>query len=255
MSAAEIETQLRSLGDEDCARVLRRFFKTGPGEYGEGDTFVGIKVPALRRLAREHQQLDLAEAEALLRSPIHEGRMLALLILVRQFARGDEALRQRIYELYLKNTAHINNWDLVDCSAEHIVGGFLVSRDRGLLDRLAGSSLLWERRIALLAAFHFIKRNDFADTLRLVPKLLGDRHDLIHKAAGWMLREVGKRDFVTADAFLRIHYQRMPRTMLRYAIERFPEERRLQYLKGTLPPADDFGLPVSPRKPKPARNG
>lgn len=238
MTAAEITSRLRQLGDEAIARGLRRFFKTGPGEYGEGDTFVGIKVPTLRQLAREYQQLDLVEAEALLGSSIHEGRMLALLILVRQFAKSDATRKQSIYELYLRNTTHINNWDLVDASAEHIVGGFLASRGREPLDRLAMSALVWERRISVMATFHFIKRGEFADTLRIAALLLQDRHDLIHKAVGWMLREIGKRDLVTEEAFLRIYYRRMPRTMLRYAIERFSEERRQQYLKGTLPPAD-----------------
>jgi len=238
MTAAEITSRLRHLGDEAIARVLRRFFKTGPGEYGEGDTFVGIKVPPLRQLAREYQQLDLVEAETLLRSSIHEDRMLALLILVRQFAKSDDTRKQNIYELYLRNTTHINNWDLVDASAEHIVGGFLASRGREPLDRLAMSALVWERRISIMATFHFIKRGEFADTLRIAALLLQDRHDLIHKAVGWMLREIGKRDLVTEEGFLRIYYRRMPRTMLRYAIERFSEERRQQYLKGTLPPAD-----------------
>ncbi len=237
MTAAEIDTRLRRLGDEATAQVLRRFFKTGPGEYGEGDTFVGLKVPALRRLAREYQRLHLVEAEGLLRSPIHEARMLALLILVRQFTKGNADLKRRIHELYLRNVARVNNWDLVDASAEHLVGGYLASRGRGLLDRLAGSALVWERRISILATFQFIKRGEFADTLRIAALLLEDKHDLIHKAVGWMLREIGKRDLVTLEGFLRIYYQRMPRTMLRYAIERFSEERRQQYLKGTLPPA------------------
>ncbi len=240
MTAAEIVSQLRQLGDPAIASVLRRFFKTGPGEYGAGDTFVGIKVPPLRKLAREYRQLDLAEAETLLRSAIHEGRLLALLILVGQFARGDDTLRQRIHDLYLRNTSHVNNWDLVDASAEHIVGGYLSAGGRELLDRLAGADLLWERRIAILATFHFIKRREFADTLRIAGLLLQDRHDLIHKAVGWMLREVGKRDLVTEEAFLRINYRRMPRTMLRYAVRALPGRAPAALPQGH-PPAGQNG--------------
>jgi 3-methyladenine DNA glycosylase AlkD len=238
MTATEIQDRLRELGDEAVAQVMRRFFKTGPGGYGEGDTFVGLKVGPLRKLAKEYQALSLTEAEALLHSEIHEGRLLALLILVRGFARGDETQRKSIYDLYLRNTAHINNWDLVDSSAEHIVGGHLHSRSRKPLDRLARSNLVWERRISILATFHFIKKKEFADALRIAGLLLTDEHDLIHKAVGWMLREVGQRERATEENFLRVQYQRMPRTMLRYAIERFPEERRQHYLKGTLPSAD-----------------
>jgi 3-methyladenine DNA glycosylase AlkD len=234
MQATDIETHLRQLGDETTAAVQRRFFKTGLGEYGEGDSFVGLKVPALRQLARQYQHLDLAEAEALLHSLLHEGRLLALLILVRAFQKGDNNCRKDIYELYLANIAQVNNWDLVDASAEHIVGGYLSSRGRRPLDRLARSAVVWERRIAVLATFHFIKRHDFVDLFRLAKALLADKHDLMHKAVGWMLREVGKRDQAAEESFLCLHYRRMPRTMLRYAIERFPEERRQQYLKGTL---------------------
>ena len=235
MIASEIVARLRQVGDPEVATVLQRFFKTGVGEYGEGDFFVGLKVPAVRKLAKEYQSLSLAEAELLLNSEVHEGRLLALVILARSFAQGDETQRKLIYDLYLRNTTHINNWDLVDASAEHIVGGFLHSRSRKPLIGLSKSSLVWERRIAIMATFHFIKKKEFADTLQVAGLLLDDRHDLIHKAVGWMLREVGKRDRSTEESFLRIHYQRMPRTMLRYAIERFPEERRQQYLKGTLP--------------------
>jgi 3-methyladenine DNA glycosylase AlkD len=235
MTASEIQNRLRELGDEATAHALRRFFKTGPGQYGEGDTFSGLKVGPLRQLAKDYRDLALAEAEALLHSEIHEGRLLALLILVRAFGRGNEMQRKSIYDLYLRNTAHINNWDLVDASAEHIIGGYLHSRSRKPLDRLARSNLVWERRVSILATFHFIKKKEFAETLRIAVLLLEDRHDLIHKAVGWMLREVGKRSSPTEESFLRLHYKRMPRTMLRYAIERFPEERRQHYLKDTLP--------------------
>lgn len=232
MTAEEIRERLAALGDERVAAVSRRFFKTGPGGYGEGDLFRGVRVPALRALAKECEGAGPQEAGRLLRSPFHEDRLLALLILVRLYARGDEAARAKIYGLYLKSTRFINNWDLVDSSAEHIVGAHLRERGRGPLRLLAKSADLWERRIAVLATFHFIKRGEFAETLRVARELLSDREDLIHKAVGWMLREVGKRDPSAEEEFLKEHCRRMPRTMLRYAVERFPEERRRRYLKG-----------------------
>jgi 3-methyladenine DNA glycosylase AlkD len=232
MDVADIRKRLRRLGDEDKARVLQRFFKTGPGEYGEGDRFVGIKVPELRKLAKEFQEVGYNAVRALLKSPVHEERLLALLILVRRYSKADEGGKKKIYDLYLKHTRWINNWDLVDLSAEHIVGHFLREKDKTPLYRLAGSELLWERRIAVLATFHLIKRNSFSETLKISEMLLLDQEDLIHKAAGWMLREVGKRDLETEEAFLKAHYKSMPRTMLRYAIERFPEAKRQRYLKG-----------------------
>jgi 3-methyladenine DNA glycosylase AlkD len=233
VTAQEIEQRLRTLGNTQEAIFLQRFFKTGPGEYGEGDVFLGLRVPTLRKLAKEYRGLPVEEMQLLLHSPHHEARLLALLLLVQAFQR-EEGLRQTIYELYLANTARVNNWDLVDSSAEHIVGGFLWERSRQPLRRLGRSASLWERRIAILSTFHFIRRNDFADTLRVAALLLGDPEDLIHKAVGWMLREVGKRDQPAEEAFLVEHRRQMPRTMLRYAIERFPEDRRRQYLKGTL---------------------
>src|SRR5262245_3998514 len=232
MVAGEAETRLRELADDEVAAGMRRFFKTGPGQYGEGDRFLGIKATPLRQLAREFRSLPVGEARKLLASAFHEARMLALLVLVRAFEKGDEPSREPIYDLYLANTARVNNWDLVDASAPAIVGGFLAGRDRGPLTRLARSASLWERRIAVVATLHFTRRGDFADTLRLAGLLLEDREDLIHKAVGWMLREVGKRDQAVLEGFLAGHCRRMPRTMLRYAIERFPEGRRRQYLRG-----------------------
>jgi 3-methyladenine DNA glycosylase AlkD len=234
MNALEIHHHLQTLADEDKASVLQRFFKTGPGEYGEGDVFLGIRVPQLRKLAKTHQALALPEITTLLRSPIHEERLLALLILVRAYSRGDMSRQEEIYRLYLEHTAFINNWDLVDASAEHMVGAHLKDRSKEPLYRLARSPLLWERRIAIMATFHYIKGGDHAETLRLAAMLLRDGEDLIHKAVGWMLREVGKRDVSVEEAFLKEHYRTMPRTMLRYAIERFPEERRQRYLKGEM---------------------
>jgi 3-methyladenine DNA glycosylase AlkD len=213
------------------AAVLQRFFKTGPGEYGEGDVFLGVRVPAIRALVRETRgRVGRSAAYALLDSPLHEARMLGLLILVDRFHRGDEEERRSIYDAYLGATARINNWDLVDLSAEHIVGGWLLTRDRRVLDRLARSEWLWDRRIAVLATFHFIRRGQFEDTLRLAAHLLGDSHDLMHKAVGWMLREVGKRSPDTLRGFLAAQAAVMPRTMLRYAIERLPDAERRRWM-------------------------
>jgi 3-methyladenine DNA glycosylase AlkD len=234
MIAAEIQEELARLADPRTASIARRFFKTGPGEYAAGDLFRGIRVPVLRRLSKKYQSITLPEAERLLKSSFHEDRLLALLLLVHLYAKGDESTRSKIYQTYLKNTKFINNWDLIDSSAEHIVGAFLWDRGRKPLYRLARSSSLWERRIAVMATFHFIKRGEFSETLKIVQMLLADSEDLIHKAAGWMLREIGRRDFKAEEGFLQVNYKRMPRVMLRYAIEKFPEEKRVQYLKGEI---------------------
>lgn len=230
----EIEQELHALANAETAANLAWFFKTAPGEYGEGDRFYGIRVPVLRKLAKKYQALDLTGCRTLLCSPYHEARLLALLILVRHYDRGDEETRTKIYHLYLTHTAYVNNWDLVDSSAEHIIGRHLMERDRSVLYTLACSSSVWERRIAIMATFHFIKAGSFEETLRLADVLLNDTHDLIHKAVGWMLREVGKRDQAVAEGFLRPRYRQMPRTMLRYAIERYPENLRQQYLRGEI---------------------
>src|SRR5690606_34605426 len=210
----DIERELQELANPEVAAFLAGFFKTGPGEYGEGDRFLGIRVPVLRKLAKKHQSLELAGCRALLVSPYHEARLLALLILVRAYDRGDERRRDAIYRLYLDHTPYINNWDLVDCSAEHIVGRHLESGEKAVLYELARSSSVWERRIAIMATFRYVKAGAFEETLRIADMLLEDPHDLIHKAVGWMLREVGKRDRAVAEAFLRPRYRRMPRTML-----------------------------------------
>jgi len=228
----EIQQRLRTLADPKRAAVHQRFFKTGPGEYGEGDRFLGIRVPVLRKLAREYRDLSLLETKKLLASPIHEERFLALLIMVLKYRTGNEEEHKTIYQLYLDSTHYINNWDLVDTTAEHIVGDYLRERDRSALQCLAASQSLWERRIAILSTFHYIKRGSFDETLTIAEALLDDPEDLIHKAVGWMLREIGKRDMKTEEGFLRRRYMAMPRTMLRYAIEKFPEPLRQQYLKG-----------------------
>lgn len=222
---------LRRYSDKEKAKVLRGFFKAGPGEYGEGDIFLGVTVPFIRKVVRRFQDLPLSDAIKLLRSKPHEERLLALLILVGQFKRGDHKAKERIFKAYLANTKFINSWDLVDLSAPHIVGGFLIDKNRRVLNKLTKSPLLWERRIAILATFAFIRMGDFGSTFSITKFLLSDEENLIHKACGWMLREVGKRDLRAEEKFLRKNYQAMPRTMLRYAIERFSENKREAYLQ------------------------
>jgi 3-methyladenine DNA glycosylase AlkD len=234
MVIAAIQKELESLANPRYAAILQRFFKTGPGQYGEGDRFRGLRVPVLRKVARKYRHLSLAEVEQLLQSAFHEDRLLALLILIDHYYRCDDAFRGEIHRFYLDHTGWVNNWDLVDASAPHLVGHYLSGRAKDPLTRLAASGVLWERRMAIIATFHFIKQGDFDDTLRVARLLLGDPEDLIHKAVGWMLREVGKRQVAVAEAFLQAHQRNMPRTMLRYAIERFPEARRQAYLRGAV---------------------
>jgi len=234
MSAEEIEARLKKLGNKARAISSGRYFKTGPGQYGEGDIFLGLSAPQLRGLAKEYRDTTASDALRLLGSPFHEARVLALLILTHIYNKGDGAAKKEIYESYLANTRFINNWDLVDVSAPHIVGDYLTDKSRRPLYRLAKSASLWERRISIIATARFIKDWDFRDTFELSKILIRDDHDLIHKAVGWMLREVGKRDRASEEEFLIEHYQQMPRTMLRYAIERFPEPRRQMYLKGKI---------------------
>lgn len=234
MTAQKIQKYLRQFASKDKARLLQGFFKTGPGQYGEGDKFLGVMVPDVRRTVKEFAEAPLPEVQKLLRSSFHEERVLALLLLVRKFETGDDGAKKRIYTLYLKNTKYINNWDLVDLSAPKIVGPYLDGGSRSLLYRFVRSKSLWERRIAILATFHFIRQSDFVDALALAETLLADKEDLMHKAVGWMLREVGKKDVAVLEGFLRKHYGRMPRTALRYAIERFPETKRQKYLKNKI---------------------
>jgi 3-methyladenine DNA glycosylase AlkD len=230
----QIRKAMRRLGSKERAELSQRYFKTGPGQYGEGDIFLGLNASELKALTVEHQALAMDDVLLLLESPVHEERMLALLILVRAYSKGDETTKKRIYETYLANTRFINNWDLVDASAHYIVGRYLIDKSRKPLYSLARSSSLWERRIAIVSTFWFIRQNQFADTLKVSKLLLADKEDLIHKAVGWMLREVGKRDLPAEEGFLREHYKMMPRTMLRYAIEKFPEPHRQMYLKGEI---------------------
>jgi 3-methyladenine DNA glycosylase AlkD len=230
--AEAIRTELRSLADPEKAIVLKRFFKTGPGEYGEGDLFHGIVVPKIRSVVKAHRSAPLGDVLNMLQSAYHEERLTALLILVEQYRRGDSSAKMEIYDLYLASTSHINNWDLVDLTAQHIVGDYLAGKDTSVLARLARSKSLWERRIAMLSTFHFIRSGESREALRIAELLLNDSHDLIHKAVGWMLREVGKRCSEQIERrFLDKHAAHMPRTMLRYAIEHFEENVRRQYLK------------------------
>lgn len=230
MTLAAVRRRLREAGDRDDAVFLQRFFKTGPGQYGEGDHFLGVRLPMTRTLAREAADLPIADVEKLLHDKWHEARVLALILLVNRYKRGDEAEREKIFRVYLANTDRINNWDLVDVSAPRIVGAHLEKRPRGLLDKLAKSKSLWERRIAILATAWFIRLDEFDDTLRIATALLSDSHDLIHKAVGWMLREVGKRDERVLERFLDEHAHEMPRTALRYSIERMSPAKRKRYM-------------------------
>ena len=228
---------LLALADADKAKFLDGFFKTGPGQYGEGDRFLGIVVPAIRQVAKQFRLLSLPDCEALLASPYNEERLLALLILVGRYQQGDVITQENVYQLYLAHRQRVNNWNLVDSSAPAIVGTHLLTRDRSVLVELARSPTLWDRRIAVLATLTFIRAKDFSDTLRLAELLLADPQDLMHKACGWMLREVGKRDATVLEDFLSLHQRAMPRTTLRYAIERFTADKRAALLAGTFTPA------------------
>jgi 3-methyladenine DNA glycosylase AlkD len=223
--------ELNKLKNPAKAKILAGFFKTGKGEYGEGDVFLGITVPLQRVVAKKFTDLELAEIQKLLNSEIHEHRLVALLILVEKYRKGDEKEKGKVVKMYLKNTTKINNWDLVDLSAHYILGNYLLERDRKILYKLARSKNLWEKRIAIISTFAFIRAGEFDDTLKISEILLKDTHDLIHKAVGWMLREVGKRDQRVEEKFLLRYYSDMSRTTLRYAVERFPEKKRQFYLK------------------------
>jgi 3-methyladenine DNA glycosylase AlkD len=234
MSLKKINNDLSRLKDKKRATILQRFFKTGPGEYGEGDLFYGIRMPEIRKLAKKYSDISIQDIGKLMTSPVHEARLLAILLLVTKYQQGDDKLKREIYILYLNNSRFVNSWDLVDLSAHHIVGDYLFDKNRKTLYDLSGSKSLWERRIAMIATFYFIRRNQFDDTLNISDLLIADPEDLIHKAVGWMIREVGKRDVRTAERFLKPRYQNMPRTMLRYAIEKFPQAKRQRYLKGKI---------------------
>ena len=228
MSPRRLKADLRKFANPKKKKALQRFFKTGPGQYGEGDIFLGVMVPESRSVAVAYKDLPFSDIEKLLASPVHEERLVGLLILVHNFEKGDAKVRKTIYRYYLAHAKHVNNWDLVDLTADKIVGRYLLDNPKeiAILQKLARSKNLWERRIAIIATFQFIKHNQFKPTLQIAQLLMHDEHDLIHKAVGWMLREVGKRDKKVEMDFLKIHRHIMPRLTLRYAIERFsPAEK------------------------------
>ncbi|MGI5520105.1 DNA alkylation repair protein [Micromonospora sp. CA-259024] len=234
-TTADVRHDLASLADPRRAEGLSRVLQMTPGGYGEGDRAIGVSVPEQRRVAARHwRDLSLAETTTLLTSDVHEERLTSLFILVRKFAKGDEQERGEIFDVVLANTSRINNWDLVDSSAPYIVGPWLFDKDRSILDRLAESSLVWDRRMAIMATFAFVKAGDFHWTFRLSERLLRDPHDLVRKAVGWMLREVGNRDRAAEEEFLARRYRVMPRVTLRYAIEKFDPQRRRDYLSGAV---------------------
>ena len=228
---AELEKDIRKLANSKKAKIYQRFFKTGKGEYGEGDVFLGLTVPQSRKIAIKYKDLEFDDIKKLLQSKIHEERLIALLILVHNFIRGSEKEKEKIFNYYLRYTKYVNNWDLVDLSADKIVGQYLLDKSKDILFRLARSNNIWERRISIVSTYQFIKDGRYQETLKISKMLFNDQHDLIHKAVGWMLREVGKQcSQQVLEGFLKEHYQKMPRTTLRYAIERFPEGLRMSYL-------------------------
>lgn len=228
----KVQNEIRKLGSKEAAEKSLRYFKTGEGQYGHGDLFLGVRNPDIRKLAKKYHGISLRETNQLIRSKYHEERMLGLIIQVEKFAKTkDESEREKIYQNYIKQFKYINNWDLVDCSCTYIIGKHLMDKDRTILYSWAKSQDLWTRRIAIVSTWWPIRKGDLADVFNISELLLDDKEDLIHKAVGWMLREAGKKDQKKLEAFLTKHYSRMPRTALRYAIEKFPETKRLQYLK------------------------
>jgi len=230
MNLREFRRRIKKESNKQQAKSLQWFFKTGAGEYGEGDVFAGIKMPLQRKIAKEFKDLNYRDIRELVGSKIHEERMIGLLILQGKYEKGDENEKEKIYKFYIRNRKGINNWDLVDISAPKIMGEHLLNRDKKLLYKFAHSKKLWERRIAILSTFTFIRAGKFETTFKISDILLDDDHDLIHKAVGWMLRETGKKDLKAEEKFLKPRYKKMPRTMLRYAIEKFPEVKRKKYL-------------------------
>ncbi len=232
MSFKEAFSELKSYSNPAKAEHSKRFFKSGPGEYGEGDKFLGITVPNQRKVARKFKNMELDEVQKLLQNKYHEARLTAVMLLVYKVEKANEHVFEEVVQFYLKNLRYVNNWDIVDSSCHQILGRFLFNKERDLLYELAQSENLWEKRIAMITCYHFIKRDDFKDALKIAELLLNDDHDLIHKAVGWMLREIGNRNLDLETQFLDQHFKNMPRTMLRYAIEKFDEPLRKHYLHG-----------------------
>ena len=232
MKASE---EIRELADEEIAKHSLRFFKTDKGEYGYGDIFLGVRAPKIRLIAKKHIDISIADMKILIKSKYHEERFLGLIILVNKYSKAkDKKTKNQLYNIYISSFKYINNWDLVDVTCSHVIGKHLINKDRSILYTWAKSEDLWTKRIAIVSTHCFIRKNDLQDTFKIAEILLNDNHDLIHKAVGWMLREAGKRDLKKEEIFLKKHYNTMPRTMLRYAIERFPEAKRQGYLKGTI---------------------
>jgi 3-methyladenine DNA glycosylase AlkD len=234
MSLTGLKKKIKSLASAEVAKTHLWFFKTGKGEYGEGDKFAGLKVPVQRKIAKEFNYLTYSELKKLLASKIHEERLIALLILIEKYSKSNQSEKEKIFNFYINNRKGINNWDLVDLSAPKIIGEHLLNKDRKILFDFAKSKNLWERRIAILSTLAFIRMNDFYTTLQISDILIEDDHDLIHKAVGWMLREIGKKNLKVEEEFLKSRYKKMPRTMLRYSIEKFSESKRQKYLQGKI---------------------
>ena len=231
----EASEEIRELADEEIAKHSLRFFKTDKGEYGYGDIFLGVRAPKIRLIAKKHIDISISDMKNLIKSKYHEERFLGLIILVNKYSKTkDNKIRNQLYKIYISSFKYINNWDLVDVTCPHVVGKHLLDKDRSILYKWAKSKDLWTKRIAIVSTHFFIRKNDLQDTFKIADILLNDNHDLIHKAVGWMLREAGKRDIKKEEGFLKKHYKTMPRTMLRYSIEKFPEDKRQKYLKGTI---------------------
>ncbi|HIF37125.1 MAG: DNA alkylation repair protein [Methanobacteriota archaeon] len=232
MKASE---EIRKLANKEIAKHSLRFFKTDKGQYGFGDIFLGVRAPKIRLIAKKHIDISIADMKTLIQSKYHEERFLGLIILVNKYAKTkDKKNRNQLYKIYVSSFKYINNWDLVDVTCPHVTGKHLIDKDRTILYKWAKSEDLWTKRIAMVSTFSFIRKNDLEDTFKIAEILLHDEHDLIHKAVGWMLREAGKRDIKKEETFLKKYYKTMPRTMLRYSIEKFPESKRQKYLKGTI---------------------
>ena len=231
---SDLRKKMYRLSSDKIAKTMQWFFKTGKGQYGEGDIFIGLKVPTQRLLAKEFKDMEFNDLKMMLSSKIHEERLIALFILVDRYQKADENEKEKIFKFYLKYRRGVNNWDLVDLSAPKIMGKHLLEKDKSILFDFAISKNIWERRIAVLSTQEFIRNNKFDSTLKIAEILLKDEQDLIHKAVGWMLREIGKIDLATEELFLKQYYKKMPRTMLRYAIEKFPESKRKKYLQNKI---------------------
>ena len=232
MKASE---EIRALANKERADHSKSFFKTGKGEYGYGDIFLGVRTPQIRLIAKKHIGISTTEMQTFIKSKYHEERLLGLIILVNKYSKAkDEKVRNQLYKIYVSSFKYVNNWDLVDVTCPHVIGKHLMNKERSILYSWAKSNDIWTKRIAIVSTHWFIRKNDLDDTFKIAEILLNDEHDLIHKAVGWMLREAGKRDLEKEEIFLKKHYKNMPRTMLRYSIEKFPEPKRQKYLKGTI---------------------